>query len=143
MGLVDYIRRLEVIAVEAAEKKVAAGGIRARVHHREGTMAKQRAEGWLEIMQYWEFFDFPRYVLARDGDGRYWIFDGAFDDDADEYRPDFTMACVGYDLDEALVKFETRSAIPRDADRSGYESVSLRKVKFDKSSRARIHIEPF
>jgi|GEM_PF-1570367 len=99
-----------------------------------------RIEGWLDIAIYWDFYDFPRYILARDAHGEHWIFDGAFDDATDEYSDHFIMACVGGDAQEALRQFEQRIAIPRDADRSRYEAVALEKISFDPSRRQRMHI---
>ncbi|UZW62452.1 hypothetical protein [Lysobacter enzymogenes] len=96
--------------------------------------------GWLDITVYWDFYDFPRYILARDGLGLYWIFEGSFDDEANEYRDHFIMKCVGLHRDEALRQFEGRVAIPLGVDRSGYERVALTEVAFDESRRKRIRI---
>ncbi|ROU07027.1 hypothetical protein D9T17_10965 [Lysobacter enzymogenes] len=94
----------------------------------------------MDITAYWDFYDFPRYILARDEQGLYWIFEGGFDDEVDEYRDHFIMKCVGRDRDEALRQFEGRIAIPLDVDRSRYERVALTEIAFDESRRKRIRI---
>ena len=76
-----------------------------------GAAMKRQSAGWLDITAYWDFYDFPRYLLARDEQGLYWIFEGGFDDEADEYRDHFIMKCVGRDGDEALRQFEGRVAV--------------------------------
>jgi len=45
---------------------------------------------WTPIIQYREFYDFPRVFIIEYG-GRFLLFDGPFDEEIDEYSPFFTV----------------------------------------------------
>ena len=60
---------------------------------------------WLAIVTYRGFYDVPRLILATDYESRFWLLDNAFDDELDDYAPDFVVYYAGRDLraaDEAL-----------------------------------------
>lgn len=96
--------------------------------------------GCLEIIQYWEFSDFPRYILARDEKGMFWVFEGSFDDDLDDYPDHFIVCRVGRDATEAMDKFKARAAIPLGTDRSKFDAISLNRIRFDETNRKQLHV---
>jgi hypothetical protein len=52
----------------------------------------------LVIEAYRGFHDFPRCIIARASDGSRWLLDCPFDDDLDDYRPDFSVFVLPADM---------------------------------------------
>ena len=61
---------------------------------------------WLAIASYRDFHDFPRFILAADQDSRFWILDGGFDDELDDYSANYDVYFVGHEPEQARVAFE-------------------------------------
>ncbi|MBL8260844.1 MAG: hypothetical protein JNM58_00365 [Xanthomonadaceae bacterium] len=93
---------------------------------------------WLRIVLYWEFFDFPRYLLAQDSEGAFWVIEGSFNDEMDDYPEAFVVLYAGVDESEAIDQFKFRGLIPLNTNRSGFPSVPLSHVKFDDSHREQV-----
>lgn len=58
----------------------------------------------LEIVRYWEFYDLPRQILGFDG-ATYWLLEGSFDDELDDYSPEFRVYALGERREQALERF--------------------------------------
>lgn len=63
---------------------------------------------WLSIVTYRGFYDVPRLILATDYESRFWLLDNAFDDDLDDFVPDYIVHFVGRDLRTAHDALERR-----------------------------------
>lgn len=46
--------------------------------------------GWLDVVEYRDFYDVPRMFVLRHA-GTTYLFDSAFDDESDEYKPDYEV----------------------------------------------------
>ncbi|WP_282296868.1 hypothetical protein [Stenotrophomonas sp. PS02289] len=85
------------------------------------------------IVDYRDFYDVPRRILAKDDAGQYWVFSSFFDEDVDEYQDRFSLYFAGSDLAEAKVAFvkhcEFESGQP-------LISVSILRFAFDATTRS-------
>ncbi|MGH8079339.1 MAG: hypothetical protein ACREP7_02110 [Lysobacter sp.] len=87
---------------------------------------------WLPIVEYRDFHDIPRWILAGDADAGYWLLGAGFDDDADEYPSRFAVDFIGNDLSAALDAFR------RSGPSGARYSVAVSDIEFDASRRARL-----
>lgn len=94
---------------------------------------------WLRIIEYREFFDFPRYFLASDGYG-YWVLDGSFDDAKDEYSDDFFVRFVGTSEDEARELFVQQAIYPLLSSNDSM-TIATKHVLFDITNRTACFVD--
>jgi hypothetical protein len=87
---------------------------------------------WLQIVVYREFFDFPRYILAKDVESNYWILDSDFDYELDNYDPDFCIFSAGSDLAFAEKTYESQA---KDRKLEPLLRVPVKSVQFDPTLR--------
>ncbi|WP_313460001.1 hypothetical protein [Stenotrophomonas sp.] len=59
----------------------------------------------LKIVEYRDFYDVPRRILALDQGGAFWIFDSVFNDEIDDYEDHFTLYLAGQEPDQAKALF--------------------------------------
>jgi hypothetical protein len=95
---------------------------------------------WLRIVEYRDFSDIPRYFLATDGT-QFWILDGPFDDENDEYAANFVIHFVGTNEREARHLFLQQATIPSRLE-STLPSIAIVDVRFDETSRAQCMVGP-
>ena len=53
------------------------------------------------IVEYRDFYDIPRRILAKDQGGAFWILDSIFDDEVDDYQDHFTLFFASQELVQA------------------------------------------
>jgi hypothetical protein len=90
---------------------------------------------WLRISAYSGFHDVPRRIVALDREFVFWLFDCAFDDDADDYSADYAVYRIGTDSMQAKHAFQSLSvtdALPSDA---FVGTVPVANVEFDATVR--------
>ncbi|MDR6841007.1 hypothetical protein [Pseudoxanthomonas sacheonensis] len=61
---------------------------------------------WFTIASYWDFHDFPRFILATDQESKFWILDCGFDDELDDYSANYDVYFVGRELEQARAACE-------------------------------------
>jgi hypothetical protein len=101
---------------------------------------------WLAIVEYRDFYDVPRLILASSSSTSFWIFDSGFEDDNDEYSSEYLVCFAGHEIGEAKRKFKQYAE-----DANSRECVDLRAsalmrlpvsgVRFDPSKRKKLLIE--
>lgn len=94
----------------------------------------------LKIVNYWEFWDFPRYILALDDEGGFWVLEGSFDDILDDYPGDFVIRYSGTDSVLAQKQFESRELVSIGEDRLRFDRIPLRRIRFDDTKRRTVMI---
>lgn len=90
----------------------------------------------LDIIEYRAFWDIPRLILGFDGVA-YWMLDGGFDDELDEYSPQFRVYALGPDRAQAEERFrdpQWRSGA------IGAGTIRVEDAEFDETRRKRVHI---
>ncbi|WP_157769446.1 hypothetical protein [Xanthomonas campestris] len=86
----------------------------------------------LKILEYRDFHDIPRLILAGEQGVRFWILDSPFDDSVDEYSKEYSVFFVGNDL------LESRRLLESWSGHSGglsVGSIAVDKVCFDETRR--------
>lgn len=86
----------------------------------------------LTILDYRDFHDFPRLILAGDQDARFWILDSPFDDNTDEYSENYSIFFVGHDLLESQRLLESWPSQPGGLN---VGSIAVARVRFDDTRR--------
>jgi len=94
---------------------------------------------WLKIVQYRDFFDFPRFFLASDGSS-YWTLDGSFDDAKDDYADAFVIRFVGTDEIQAKKKFAEQAPNSKICSHDSIV-IATRYFRFDKTKRAECFVD--
>ena len=94
---------------------------------------------WIDIVNYRDFYDFPRMFLVVVG-GRTFLFDCAFDDESDEYPAEYAL----YELSNVQVgalPHDWRELTRRDATCKG--RIPIHSVVFDPTKRKQIKCAEF
>ena len=86
----------------------------------------------LTILEYRDFHDFLRLILAGDQEGRFWILDSPFDDAADEYSKNYSIFFAGHDLHESRQLLESWPSHPGGL---SVGSIAVDRVRFDDTRR--------
>lgn len=87
----------------------------------------------LTIVGYRGYWDIPRYVLARDPDGEFWLLDCRFSDEKDEYEDYFEVIHCGSDATVAAQRFSVEAMTDTPTDVVGHVLVNY--VRFDETRR--------
>jgi hypothetical protein len=77
------------------------------------------------------YWDFPRYLLARDPDGEFWLLDCRFSDEKDEYEDYFAVIHCGSDAAVAAQRFSVEAMSDTPTDVVGH--VLVKHVRFDET----------
>ena len=88
--------------------------------------------GSFAIVNYRDFYDVPRLILAMDEAARYWIFDCAFDEELDDYSSQYEAYYAGNDsrgAERALTLHLQGMRAPR------VDIVPVASLEFDQSKR--------
>lgn len=90
----------------------------------------------LEIIEYWDFYDIPRQILGFDG-AAYWLLDGGFDDELDDYCPQFRVYPLGESRERAVERFRDRQWR---SDAIAVGAIRVEDAEFDETLRKRVRI---
>lgn len=85
----------------------------------------------LAIVGHRAYWDFPRYLLARDPDGEFWLLDCRFCDEKDEYEDHFEVIHCGNDAAVAARRFSAEGTTGTPTGVAG--RVLVRYVRFDET----------
>jgi hypothetical protein len=89
----------------------------------------------LRISAYSGFCDVPRRIVALDREFVFWLFDCAFDDDADDYSVDYAVYRIGSDSMQAKYAFQSPSVADALPHESFASTVPVANVEFDATVR--------
>lgn len=87
----------------------------------------------LQIVSYRGYWDFPRYLLAQDSEGEFWLLDCRFSDEKDDYEDCFALIHCGRDAAVAAQRYGVQAMTDTPADVVGH--VPVKYVRFDETRR--------
>lgn len=92
----------------------------------------------LDIVEYRDFHDVPRLILAKDSLGCFWALDSRFSDELDEYESSYRVFFLGADKLLAHSLFERGAG--DEAGLSPAEVLSVSLLTFDETKRKSFQI---
>jgi hypothetical protein len=98
------------------------------------------ANRWLKIVEYRDFFDVPRYLLALDTEQKLWIMDCMFNEELDDYESDYLIFGPYTDLSSAQRIFDLRAKDSISPDNYVWR-VEVKDVQFDSTKRLQCFIQ--
>jgi hypothetical protein len=88
----------------------------------------------LKILEYRDFFDIPRYLLAVDAEQKLWIMDCMFNEGLDDYEAEYLIFGPYLDISSAQKTFSLR-AIDSASLGNPVWRVEVKDVQFDDTKR--------
>lgn len=93
----------------------------------------------MDIIEYGDFFDVPRLILAVDGSSSYFIFDSLFDDVFDDYSKNYNIYCISDCVARKGILYIYAMG---GLDNAHFiANVPLMKISFDESKRKILRVE--
>lgn len=86
----------------------------------------------LAIVEYRDFRDVPRVILVAGGPG-YWMLNASFDDELDDFSPDYALSFAGSDREQARTSFDRVCKGQMTAD--VVDRIACGRVEFDPTRR--------
>lgn len=95
---------------------------------------------WLDIVEYRDFHDFPRYLLVADPRQALWILDCPFDDRRDDYSNLYRVFGPAGPLETAREAFDQHARDGENSQMQALASIPVSCFEFDDTKRRSLRI---